>query len=718
MNRARHGRFYEAFYRVPRTRGRIIVTAAVAAAALVASSVWLISGSGLTGGHLTASQSAPSPTASPLPPGGGHSGAASQTAPLAKAPSVRGQAKLAEGHSPRLLNDLSGPLSGTGKVRPALAVTMTAALQQTTAAASTMLNGIDVASFQHPVTNAFPNGTPIDWTQVHDAGYQFAAIKATEGLKPTAADPTRTYVNPFYASDAAAATAAGMYVAAYHFANPSDSDGATQAQNALNHFGPYKVGGQFLPLMLDMEYDPYNSTDGLNQCYGLTPSAMVTWISAFVAKAKALTGVAPIIYTPRPWWDACTANSTAFGGQVLWVPARSAGTPGVLPVGWDTWAMWQYGVAASTTTNPQPVPGISADVDLDLFSGGPQAENSALNTPVSIQIHSLNALAGQAVTYTATGLPTGTSISSSGLITGKPTVAGTYQVTVSASPTTVLPAQVSFTWVVTSAAIAVAGDRSGTAWAQAPQLGAGWHRLGGSIAAPPAVVAAPNTNITSPVSPLFIATGTNHLLYMRGVTGSWQRLGPQQMLCYGKPGAVIMGTTLTVACQGSDHSLHYNTATMPSSGLPTFPNAWKSLGGTMTFAPALAPVGGVLTFFVRGNNGLIYTRTLANGWAQTSWSCIATPGAALQPVNAETLFDCQGTNHALYEATNSGYGWSLAVSRGGSLVGAPAAAPTNVLQELVAERSDNAIWTWSAANGWVSLGLTGFTGGVSAAALN
>src|SRR5262249_17459698 len=147
--------------------------------------------------------------------------------------------------------------------------------------------------FQHP------SGAAINWASVAAAGYQFAAIKATEG---------NYYVNPYYANDAAAATAAGMYVAAYHFANPPDSTGAAQADYAVQTAGNYKVGGQYLPLALDLEYDPY-STDW---CYGLSPAQMVSWISDFVTEATTLTGAAPIIYTPRNWWELCTGSSTAF----------------------------------------------------------------------------------------------------------------------------------------------------------------------------------------------------------------------------------------------------------------------------------------------------------------------------------------------------------------------------------------------------------------------
>lgn len=345
-------------------------------------------------------------------------------------------ASPSEGHSPRLTQELSGPLTRTGMARSGARIPA-AVRQETSAAASTMLNGIDVSSGQHP------DGGAIDWAKVYAAGYDFAGIKATEG---------NYYVNPYYAADAKAAAAAGMYVTAYHFANPPKSTGAAQADYAVQNAGDYKVGGQYLPLTLDIEYDPYST----NECYGITTSAMVSWVSSFVKEATTLTGAAPIIYTPQDWWDACTGNSTAFGNDVLWIPAYATGTPGTLPAGWKTWTMWQY-------TSSADVKGISATTDLDYFDGGPETETSALDAAVSIPMHTLNALAGQAVTYTATGLPPGVTISSDGVITGAPTTAGTYQVTVTpAASDAVLPATISFTWDVTTETVTPAspGDLS------------------------------------------------------------------------------------------------------------------------------------------------------------------------------------------------------------------------------------------------------------------
>jgi len=53
---------------------------------------------------------------------------ASQSASASSAPAP----SPAEGHSPRLLQELSGPLTGTGEARPNSAVHMSTAMQQAT----------------------------------------------------------------------------------------------------------------------------------------------------------------------------------------------------------------------------------------------------------------------------------------------------------------------------------------------------------------------------------------------------------------------------------------------------------------------------------------------------------------------------------------------------------------------------------------------------------
>ena len=65
----------------------------------------------------------------------------------------------------------------------------------------------------------------------------------------------------------------------------------------------------------------------------------------------------------------------------------------------------------------------------------PGSQAGAVGTAVSLQIHASDSAAGQTLTYKASGLPAGLSISSSGLISGTPTTAATSSVAVTAPST-------------------------------------------------------------------------------------------------------------------------------------------------------------------------------------------------------------------------------------------------------------------------------------------
>ncbi|HEU5334043.1 MAG TPA: putative Ig domain-containing protein [Actinocrinis sp.] len=81
----------------------------------------------------------------------------------------------------------------------------------------------------------------------------------------------------------------------------------------------------------------------------------------------------------------------------------------------------------------------------------PGAQSSTVGTAVSLQIHASDS-AGAALTYSATGLPTGLSInSSSGLISGTPSAAGSFSTVVTASDSTGASGSASFGWTVSTA---------------------------------------------------------------------------------------------------------------------------------------------------------------------------------------------------------------------------------------------------------------------------
>ncbi|MGW6014799.1 M4 family metallopeptidase [Streptomyces sp. NPDC055210] len=79
----------------------------------------------------------------------------------------------------------------------------------------------------------------------------------------------------------------------------------------------------------------------------------------------------------------------------------------------------------------------------------PGSQSSVVGTAVSLQISASSTNSGS-LSYAATGLPTGLSISSSGAITGTPTAAGTYSTTVTVTDSTGATGTASFTWTVSS----------------------------------------------------------------------------------------------------------------------------------------------------------------------------------------------------------------------------------------------------------------------------
>ena len=170
----------------------------------------------------------------------------------------------------------------------------------------------------------------VDWPAKVSSGMSFAWVKATEGT---------SYQNPFYASQYNGSQSAGLIRGAYHFALPSNSSGQAQATYFSDHGGGWSGDGYTLPGVVDLEYNPY----GKNACYGLSQTAMASWIRDFVSTYQERWGRAPMIYTSTSWWNMCVGSAASDITAVapLWI-ARYSSTVGELPSGWDAWTMWQY----------------------------------------------------------------------------------------------------------------------------------------------------------------------------------------------------------------------------------------------------------------------------------------------------------------------------------------------------------------------------------------
>jgi GH25 family lysozyme M1 (1,4-beta-N-acetylmuramidase) len=200
-------------------------------------------------------------------------------------------------------------------------------------AAAPAVLGLDVSGHQ----------PSINWSKVKADGAQFAYVKATEG---------NGYVNPDFASQYGGSYDAGLIRGAYHFALPNVSSGSVQASYFVANGGSWTDDGRTLPGALDIEANPHGAA-----CYGLSHTAMVSWIASFVDSYHSLTSRWPVIYTAVGWWTKCTAGYAGFASDdPLWTPDYF-GAPGSLPGGWASYTFWQ-------SANHGTFPG-----DQDIFNG-------------------------------------------------------------------------------------------------------------------------------------------------------------------------------------------------------------------------------------------------------------------------------------------------------------------------------------------------------------
>jgi hypothetical protein len=130
--------------------------------------------------------------------------------------------------------------------------------------------------------------------------------------------------------------------------------------------------------------------------------------------------------------------SISSSGLISGTPT-TAGTSGVTVTASSGTASGQ--ASFTWTVNPQGTETVTVT--------NPGSQTGTVGTAVSLQIHATDS-AGKPLTYAATGLPAGLSMSSSGVITGAPATAGSLAVTVTASSGTAT-GQASFTWTVNPA---------------------------------------------------------------------------------------------------------------------------------------------------------------------------------------------------------------------------------------------------------------------------
>jgi hypothetical protein len=194
-------------------------------------------------------------------------------------------------------------------------------------------------------------------------------------------------------------------------------------------------------------YDTSNGNGGWN-VYGGTSAASPIIASVYALAGTPAVGTDPAAY---PYADTSALNDVTTGATASCSPSYlcTAGTGYDGPTGLGT----PNGTAAFTAGAPtgggggggtSPSSGVTVT--------NPGSQTGTAGTAATLQISATDATSGQTLGYTATGLPAGLSISSTtGLISGTPTTAGTSNVTVTATDGTGATGSAGFTWTVNSA---------------------------------------------------------------------------------------------------------------------------------------------------------------------------------------------------------------------------------------------------------------------------
>jgi lysozyme len=206
-------------------------------------------------------------------------------------------------------------------------------LQTACAKSGTQVKGIDVSKWQ----------ANIDWSQVKGAGYDFAFIRASDGLY---------YDDGKYDANWKGAKAAGVVRGTYQFFRPSQ-DPIAQADLMLNKMaaaGWIEAGD--LPCVIDIEVSEGQSNTTIR-------NKALQWLSYVEQK----TGKKPLVYTAAGW---SSVLGNALNAYPLWIANYTGGYQGycpLMPDGWNEWTFWQY-------TSKGAVPGVgSLDVDKNVFDG-------------------------------------------------------------------------------------------------------------------------------------------------------------------------------------------------------------------------------------------------------------------------------------------------------------------------------------------------------------
>jgi Glycosyl hydrolase family 12/Cellulose binding domain/Putative Ig domain len=194
----------------------------------------------------------------------------------------------------------------------------------------------------------------------------------------------------------------------------------------LNHNGPVQPFGSQVASNVSVGGHSYNVWEG----------AQSTWNTVSYTMTTGTTSVSNLDVGQL----AQDAINRGYMSSSCWLIDVEAG-----------FELWQGGAGLATNSFSVNVGGGGGGTGNTVTVTNPGSEAGTVGTAASVQVHASDSASGQTLTYGASGLPPGLSVNSAtGLISGTPTTAGTYNVTVTARDGTGASGSAAFTWTVSS----------------------------------------------------------------------------------------------------------------------------------------------------------------------------------------------------------------------------------------------------------------------------
>jgi len=195
----------------------------------------------------------------------------------------------------------------------------------------------------------------------------------------------------------------------------------------LNHTGSVQPVGSEVASNVSIGGRSYNVWEGAQSTFNTVSYSMTT----------GTTSVSNLDLAPL----AQDAISRGYMSSSCWLIDVEAG-----------FELWQGGAGLATNSFSVSVNGSGGGGGGNTVTvTSPGNQSGTVGTAASVQVRASDSASGQTLAYGATGLPPGLSINSStGLISGTPTTAGTYNVAVTARDGTGASGSAAFTWTVGS----------------------------------------------------------------------------------------------------------------------------------------------------------------------------------------------------------------------------------------------------------------------------